>query len=110
MESHTNRLVIFATSTCEGPRLDGRGRRPQQSARREADKVSDTVIRSGLGYLYPKGYSQAAIETVIIPPTRRAESHDADVVLVPAIFMGAFFELARIAWGGAMLPDDPKTT
>jgi hypothetical protein len=29
---------------------------------------------------------------------------------LPAIFMGAFFELARIAWGGAMLPDDPKTT
>ena len=48
-----------------------------------------------LGYLYPKGYSQAAIETVIIPPTRRAESHDADVVLVASDFYGGVFRVGE---------------
>jgi len=55
--------------------------------------VSDTVIPSGLVTYIRRDIHKPLSRQPSFPPTRCAESHDADVVWLPAIFMGAFFQL-----------------
>ena len=48
-----------------------------------------------LGYLYPKGYFTNRYRQSSFPPTRRAESHDADIVLVASDFYGGIFRVGE---------------
>src|SRR6516165_9363625 len=48
-----------------------------------------------LGYLYPKGYFTNRYRQSSFPPTRRAESHDAYVVLVASDFYGDIFRVGE---------------